>query len=209
MAGTFDKFMSSVNRGITTINVKTSSSLERAKIKTHIDTLNSDIAKLFSLTGEMAYYKWKNGKEDLSDIYEKFEVIKQKFEEIEKLNAEIVQIAERDNDILVGGNTQQASAPQVQQATPAAPIVPQPSAAPQPVPVQTPAAPPVAPAPQPATQPVQVPPPVPVEPEVPVAPPVPPTPPAPVAPVGIVCPNCGAEFKTPVKFCRQCGTKLQ
>lgn len=215
MAGGFDKFVNSVNRGITTINVKTSSSLEKSKIKTHIDTLNADIAKLYSLTGEMMYYKWKNGRDDLSDVYDKFEVIKQKFEEIEKLNKEIVEIDEKNNDILVGENVLQAGT----QAAPQPPVTPPPApqAAPQPAQVQTPAAPPVPP--QAALQPV-----APVAPAQPVAVPVtPPAPPAaptaveppvapavvPAAPVGIVCPNCGSEYKDTVKFCRKCGTRLQ
>lgn len=220
MAGGFDKFVNSVNRGITTINVKTSSSLEKSKIKTHIDTLNADIAKLYSLTGEMMYYKWKNNRDDLSDVYEKFEVIRLKFEEIEKLNQEMVQIDEKSNGILVGDDvlqagTQPANATPQQQPpvggnVPAQNVeAPVPPVAEAPVvqPVQTPVAPPVAPAPQPAVQPVaqpvQAPPPVPVAPQVPVAPPAPPT------PVGIVCPNCGSEYKDTVKFCRKCGTRLQ
>lgn len=219
MAGGFDKFVNSVNRGITTINVKTSSSLEKSKIKTHIDTLNADIAKLYSLTGEMMYYKWKNNREDLSDVYDKFEVIKQKFEEIEKLNKEIVEIDEKNNDILVGENVLQAGT----QAAPQPPVTPPPApqAAPQPVeaqpvapaqpvaaPVAAPAAPtpaqpaaPVAPAPQVAPQ-------APVSPA-PAAAPVVEAPAAPTASVGIVCPNCGSEYKDTVKFCRKCGTKLQ
>lgn len=224
MAGGFDKFVNSVNRGITTINVKTSSSLEKSKIKTHIDTLNADIAKLYSLTGEMMYYKWKNNREDLSDVYDKFEVIKQKFEEIEKLNKEIVEIDEKNNDILVGENVLQAGT----QAAPQPPVTPPPApqAAPQPAEAQ-----PVAPAPaQPVAAPVAAPaalttaqPAAPVAPApqaAPVAPadPVPPAPPAapvvetpaaPAASVGIVCPNCGSEYKDTVKFCRKCGTRLQ
>lgn len=35
----FEKFKKSVNRGITTISIKTSSSLEKSKIKLHMDSL--------------------------------------------------------------------------------------------------------------------------------------------------------------------------
>ena len=64
----FEKFKSSVNRGITTISVKTSSTLEKTKIKTHIETLERDINKLFHNLGEAAYEKWVKENLDYSSF---------------------------------------------------------------------------------------------------------------------------------------------
>lgn len=182
MAGGFDKFMSSVNRGITTINVKTSSSLEKAKIKTHIDTLNSEIAKLFSLTGEMSYYKWKNSSEDLADVYANFEIIKKKFEEIEELKTEMNRVDEKSSEIL-GGNSrtgQTVSTPTANsQVQPAQKVQQQPTAA------------------------------VTENEEKAVADAKPEAVEAAPKAQGIVCSNCGSEYNNTAKFCRKCGTKLQ
>ncbi|MBP3706212.1 MAG: zinc-ribbon domain-containing protein [Clostridia bacterium] len=183
MAGGFDKFMSSVNRGITTINVKTSSSLEKAKIKTHIDTLNSEIAKLFSLSGEMSYYKWKNSNEDLADVYANFEIIKKKFEEIEELKLEMEKVDEKSSEILGGnsrtGQTTSSTPPSNSQVQPAPTVQQQPTTA-----VTENEEKAVADAKSEAVE------------------------AAPKA-QGIVCSNCGSEYNNTAKFCRKCGTKLQ
>lgn len=101
MAGnTFQKFKSSVNRGITTISVKTSSSLEKSKIKTHIDTINREIQRKISIVGEDAYNIWLGNNEDFSSLYETFEEIKNKYNEIEELKEQLVYIDQRDNEIL-------------------------------------------------------------------------------------------------------------
>lgn len=104
MAGdAFQKIKSSFNRGITTISVKTSSSLEKTKIKTHIESITRDIQKNISLAGESAYNIWSEGSEDFSSLYVKFEEIKNKYIEIEELKEQLVYIDQRDNEIL--GNT--------------------------------------------------------------------------------------------------------
>ena len=146
MAGdTFQKFKSSINRGVTAISIKTSSSLEKVKIKTHIESINSEIERLIVAAGETAYTIWESGELDIPSLNEQFSLIKQKKEEIALLESEYASIDERDNQIL---GTQ--------------------------VPDETVSTPPV-------TESV----------------------------VGITCPNCGANYTTPVKFCRKCGNKLQ
>ena len=101
MAGdTFQKFKSSLNRGVTAISVKTSSSLEKAKIKTHIDSLEAEIQRLITSIGEMAYVRWENKDADFSVLEDVFVSIQQKKAEIEKLNEELLQIDERDKQIL-------------------------------------------------------------------------------------------------------------
>ena len=53
MAGdTFQKIKDSTSRAITKISVKTSSSLEKSKIKMHIESLTKEIQKMFADIGE-------------------------------------------------------------------------------------------------------------------------------------------------------------
>lgn len=101
-ADAFDKFKSSINRGIATISVKTSSSLEKSKLKTRIETLRSDIEKKYSAAGESVYKIWSQGSNDVSQLSELFETIRQKHEEIEKLTVELAGIDERDSRMLEG-----------------------------------------------------------------------------------------------------------
>ena len=104
MAGdAFQKFKSTVNRGITTISVKTSSTLEKSKIKTHIESLNRDIEKDLTSIGDAAYKIWSSGATDFSGLFAKFENIKSKYKEVEDLTIQLSSIDERDNQIL--GNT--------------------------------------------------------------------------------------------------------
>ena len=100
MADVFGKLKSSINRGITTISVKTSSSLEKTKIKTHIDTLEADIQKLIYSAGELSYAIFAGESEDNDKLKTFFETIKQKREEVSELTLELNAIDERDNKIL-------------------------------------------------------------------------------------------------------------
>lgn len=113
MADAFDKFKSSLNRGITTINVKASSFSEKTKIKTHIDTLNSEIQKLFSEIGQTAFTKWQNGDEDTSALVSLYEQIQAKQDNIVELNNQLSAIDERDNQILGTKPAAPAAAPAI------------------------------------------------------------------------------------------------
>lgn len=103
----FQKIKSSLNRGVTAISLKTSSSLEKAKIKTHIESIKSEIEKAISAVGQAAYTRWENGETDFSVLNEQFAQIKQKKEEIVALESECAAIDERDSQILgtAGGDT--------------------------------------------------------------------------------------------------------
>lgn len=105
MADAFQNLKSALNRGITTINVKTSSSLEKSKIKTHIESLTRDIERDLSAVGEAAYKLWTDNSQDYSSLQSYFEAIKNKHEEIARLNEQLDSIDDRDNQIL--GNTAQ------------------------------------------------------------------------------------------------------
>lgn len=109
MADAFDKFKSSLNRGIATISVKTSSSLEKSKLRTHIDSLKSDIQKLYFEIGETAYNKWLNADPDCTALERMFEEIKTKQQTISELSDELNSIDERDNQIL-GTKTEKPAA---------------------------------------------------------------------------------------------------
>ena len=112
MAGdTFQKFKSSFNRGVTAISIKTSSSLEKVKIKTHIESINSEIERLIVAAGEAAYTIWESGESDISSLREQFNLIKQKKEEIAQLENEYASIDERDNQILGTPAPDKAPAP--------------------------------------------------------------------------------------------------
>ncbi len=96
----FDKFKSSINRGITTISVKTSSSLEKSKLKTHIDSLKNEILKQYFEIGELAYNMWLNHETDNSALLRMFEDVKAKQATITELDAQLNSIDERDDQIL-------------------------------------------------------------------------------------------------------------
>ncbi len=113
----FQKLKSSVNRGITTISVKTSSSLEKTKIKTHIESLSNDIKKDFTHIGEEAFMMWQAGNKDLSELNTLFECVRQKCADVEALKAELEAIDERDNQILGTSSGEQPSAAPAPAAT--------------------------------------------------------------------------------------------
>lgn len=101
MAGdAFQKFGDSMSRAITKISVKTSSSLEKSKIKMHIESLTKDVQKILMDAGEEVYTLWLDGESFNQSLAEKMEAVKQKKNEIEQLSAELASIDERDNEIL-------------------------------------------------------------------------------------------------------------
>lgn len=103
MADAFQNLKSALNRGITTINVKTSSSLEKSKIKTHIESLTRDIERDISAAGEAAYKLWADNSQDYSSLESYFETIKDRYDDIARLNEQLNAIDDRNNQIL--GNT--------------------------------------------------------------------------------------------------------
>ncbi len=96
----FDKIRSSINRGITTISVKTSSSIEKTKIKTHIESLNMEIENIMLHIGKEAYSIWNSNSEDYSKLSKEFLLIQSKMKEIESLTVELNLIDQRNEQIL-------------------------------------------------------------------------------------------------------------
>ena len=100
-AETFGKFRTSINRSIATISVKTSSSLEKTKLRTHIDSLQTEIRKLYKDGGEAAYLRWLSPDTFVGQAPEEiFEQIHAKQQLITELTAELDGIDARDKEIL-------------------------------------------------------------------------------------------------------------
>lgn len=113
MAGdAFQKIGDSMNRAITKISVKTSSSLEKSKIKMHIESLTKDVQEMLTDIGKEVYSLWQNGESSNESLREKLEAIKQKKNEIENLSMEFASIDIRDNEIL-GTKTEVEKKPEV------------------------------------------------------------------------------------------------
>lgn len=108
----FQKFKYSTNRAITKISVKTSSSLEKSKIKMHIDSLTNDEQKMLTDIGEEVYSLWLRGESFNQALIEKLENVKQKKSEIEQLIVELNSIDDRDNEIL-GTKVENVQQPEV------------------------------------------------------------------------------------------------
>ena len=82
MADAFEKFKSSINRGVTAINVKTNASLEKAKIKTQIETIQNEVQGMMGAVGEAVFLMWQRGDAEYSKLNNHLEVIRKKKAEI-------------------------------------------------------------------------------------------------------------------------------
>ena len=89
-----------MNRAVTKISVKASSSLEKSKIKMHIESLTKEVQKMFADIGEEVYSLWLNGDFSTQALEEKLEAISQKKAEIQRLSMELASIDARDDEIL-------------------------------------------------------------------------------------------------------------
>lgn len=89
-----------MSRAITKISVKTSSSLKKSKIKTHIESLTKDVQKMLTDIDEEVYSQWLNWESSHQVLTEKLEAVKQKKAEIEQLSTELASIDDRDNEFL-------------------------------------------------------------------------------------------------------------
>ena len=102
----FSKLKSSINRGVTAINVKTSSSMEKAKLKTQIENIESEVKRMVNAIGEAMCLMYERGDHDYAKLDEHLAVIQQKKAEIAALTQEISAVDERSNQIL-GNNAQE------------------------------------------------------------------------------------------------------
>lgn len=112
MADAFEKFKSSINRGITTISMKTASSLEKTKLKTHMDSLKAENQRLIVEIGELAYKKWYNSDTDCVELEQLFCKVKENQQTIADLTAELSAIDDRDNQVL-GNKVEKPVGPEI------------------------------------------------------------------------------------------------
>ena len=99
------------SKGITTLNLKTSTMLEQNKINTHISTLESEIEALKKQAGHILWEKWNKKEFSLDDVEELLVTINQKLAEIENQRKRAEEIHQEEKQILGG---QQLVAPQSQ-----------------------------------------------------------------------------------------------
>lgn len=94
------KLKSSLNRGVATISLKTSSTLEKAKLQTHMESIDTEVQQMISTAGEMAYGMWQHGNTEYTEIVTLFLAIQEKRHEIELLQAQIQSLHDREKQIL-------------------------------------------------------------------------------------------------------------
>lgn len=96
----FDRMKSKINKGITTVTVKTSSSVEKAKLNTHMESLGCEIERLKQELGGKVYILWDAENFDLSKVEEELQKIKEKKETLSRLQKQLEEIDEQANSIL-------------------------------------------------------------------------------------------------------------
>ncbi len=96
----------SLSKGITAINVKTSSFMEESKCKTYILTLEKEIQALKANIGEIVYAKSVANEPYDEPVTQLIQQIQGKYEEIEQQKKAIEQLAVEQRQIL---GTDQAS----------------------------------------------------------------------------------------------------
>lgn len=100
----FDTMKSKINKGITTVTVKTSSSVEKAKINTHMESVGSEIERLIKELGNKIYILWEADSFDLSKVEGDLQKIKEKKETLHMLRKQLEEIDEQTNSILGKGS---------------------------------------------------------------------------------------------------------
>lgn len=95
-----DKFKSIFTKTIATVNVKTSSFIESAKLKTHINTLEKEIENLFNEIGKKSFESWAKVETDTFDLNDCFISVQQKKEQIATLEKEIYKLELQQKEVL-------------------------------------------------------------------------------------------------------------
>ena len=120
MAGdAFQKLKDTTSRAITKISVKTSSSLEKSKLKLHIESLGKEVYRMSAAVGEELYSLWTQNIASTQSLEAKLEEIKQKKAEIAQLTQQLNSIDDRDNEIF--GIKAETPAEVIVPATPSCP----------------------------------------------------------------------------------------
>ncbi len=96
-------FMDSVNKGLATLNVKTSNLMETSKFKTAITGRENEIAALKKVIGETVYLNRNNFSMDM--IQEEIKSIEEKYAAIDDLKRQIAELEEKEKNILGAGSS--------------------------------------------------------------------------------------------------------
>ncbi len=96
-------FMENLNKGLATINVKTSNLMESSKYKTAITNKEDEIRSLMQYIGETVYLNRSNF--SINMISQQLSEIEEKYAAIEDLKKQIEQLAENEKNILGAGAT--------------------------------------------------------------------------------------------------------
>ena len=100
----------SFSKGLTALNVKTSTFLEAKKSQTYISTLNNEIEALQKEIGRRAYEDWeKNGSISLSNIGEQLMEISKKKETIAQQKIAAEELEKKEQQILGTADNQKPS----------------------------------------------------------------------------------------------------
>lgn len=99
----------SLNKGLTTLNVKTNNFMEGSKSKTYITTLENEIKDAKLRLGELVYVNVCKGEEPASNTEELIELIKDREQKIELERQRMIQLQEEEQQIL-GTTAQKAPA---------------------------------------------------------------------------------------------------
>lgn len=101
MQGThLDTVKSKINKGITTVSVKTSSSMEKAKLSTHMESVERELERLKSELGNRVYTLWRQNNFELGSIELDLETIENKEGILDSLKKQIKDIDNQANAIL-------------------------------------------------------------------------------------------------------------
>lgn len=92
-------FKRTLEKGITTLNVKTNNFMEESKCKTYIATLEKEINTLKLSIGNSVYDNWTNSEDVMNGIEEFLQKIKEKEQEIAAQEEKIKQLAEEEKQI--------------------------------------------------------------------------------------------------------------
>lgn len=89
------------SKGLTTLNVKTSTFLEEKKIQTYIAKLNAEVSALESDIGRIVYDAWSNGNEISAELLqEQLAEIGKKKQAIEEQTAAAAELVRMEKEIL-------------------------------------------------------------------------------------------------------------
>jgi hypothetical protein len=100
MQTTIDAMKSKINRGITTVSVKTSSSMEKAKLGVYMETVQNDMKKMKQELGCKVYDLWEKDSFEFEEIQADLQAIKEKQTVVDDLQKQIQNIEEQVNSIL-------------------------------------------------------------------------------------------------------------